>query len=261
MGVEVDISGLADGESAVVLGGGTSDEDRSKFVIVTRTAAALPGADASDVLSLDTPDGTFLGPFTGEEASSGTTIYRPVAIENAGAETVFSVRAYCDDPEPTAADTTIAASGAVGTGAGTLTATSLANWPATGWVYNSTKGDLRYYFDRSGNTLQTQDPSGGIRGFTAVAWDDGDSIELYPWMDIGVDEPTGADEFEDPSGESVAPTGVTFSAPQDAASALLIGDMAAGDVVAIWERFVIPAGLLPVEAGRADLRVTAEVTS
>jgi hypothetical protein len=40
----------------------------------------------------------------------------------------------------------------------------------------------------------------------------------------------------------------------------LIGDLLAGGLHVIWERFFVPAGFMPLEAGRADLRFSAEIT-
>jgi hypothetical protein len=260
-GVEVDISGLATNDTTVITGGGASAEQRSKYLIVQRTADALPTADAQDAVSLESPTGSFLATFTGTETQAGTTIYRPVAIENTAPDKVYAVKVYCDPPELDAADTTIApGTGGIGIGVGVLTADDLTDWPAHGFVYNATKNDLRYYFDRSGNTVQIMDPDAGIRGFTATAWDEGDALELFPWFDIGLDAPLLSDVFEDPEAETTAPNGITFYCPRDTSSALLIGDLDAGGLHVIWERFFIPAGFMPMEAGRADLRIVADVT-
>jgi hypothetical protein len=259
-GVEVDISGMSENATAVITGGGTSATQRSKYIIVTRTAAALPTENEQDDISLESPAGSFLATFTGTETQAGTTIYRPVAIENTASDKIYAVKVYCDVPDSDAADTTVATGGGISTGADELTADDLADWPAHGFVYNSTKDDLRYYYDRSGDTVQIMDPSGGIRGFTAEAWEEDDVLELFPWFDIGLDAPLLSDVFEDPASETTAPVGITFSCPRDVSSALIIGDLPAGGLHVIWERFFIPAGFMPIEAGRADMRVVADVT-
>jgi len=260
-GVQVDISALAENGTAVLVGGGATGEQRSKYVIVQRTADALPGADAQDAINLESPGGSFLPAFTGAETESGVTIYRPAAIANTASDTVFAVKVYCPSPTPDAANTTVATGGGIaGGGADELAADDLTDWAAHGFVHNSTKNDLRYYFDRSGNTAQIMDPGSGIRGFTASSWDVGDVLEPYPFFDIGLDAPGAGHVFENPATETTAPSGVAFSAPRDAASALLIGDLAAGGLHVVWERFFIPAGFLPLESGRAELRVVAEVT-
>lgn len=260
-GIEVNISALANGDTAVLSAGGATDEEKSAFVIVTRTAAALPGADQSDTLGLSLPEGTFLPAITGAETTAGKTFYRPVAIKNNGAGKIYSVKAYCLKPVDAAAGTTIAASGGIGTGADELGATNLANWPVSGFVYNSTKDDLRYYYDKSGNGVKVQSPGAGIRGFTAVAWDDGDTLELFPLFDIGLDAPGAGSIFEDPATEITAPAGVGFSCPRTSGTGLNIGDLAAGGLHVVWERYFIPANFQPVEAARALLRLYAEVSS
>jgi hypothetical protein len=257
-GLEVDVSALAlNGEVAIP--GGEPDS----YILVKRTAASLPAADAQDDIVLTVPEGTFLPVIAGQETESGVTLYRPVGLKNSGAASLYGVRAYCLQPwvEAGAVATTIAVGGGVGTGADTLLATSLSNWGTCGFVYNSTKDDLRYYYDRSGNSVKVADPAGGIRGFTAAAWEDGDDIEPYPFYDIGLDAPGAANVFEDPASETTAPTGVAFSAPIDLATALVIGDMAAGSVYCVWQRWHLPAVGRPIDNEETVLRIDAEVSS
>ena len=260
VGLDVDISALAQNATIVLCGGGATTEQRSKYIVLTRTAAALPVADAQDDVSLESPAGSFLATFTGEKTEAGTTVYRPVAIENTAADKVYAIKAWCSTPWSDAAATAIAAGGGIGTGEGVLVADDLTGWGAHGFVHNATKGDLRYYYARSGNSVRIMPPDGGLRGFTAVEWEDGDAIEPYPWFDIGLDAPGTGNVFEDPADENTAPEGVAFSCPRDAVSGLLIGDLPAGGLHVIWERFFIPAGFMPLEAGRADLRLVADIT-
>ena len=259
-GLEVDVSTLAENETAVLHGGGTTAAQRSKYIIVRRTADALPTADAQDDVNLESLAGSFLSTFAGTETESGVTVYRPVAIENTASDKVYAVKAWCPTPWPNASATTVATSGDIGTGEDELIAEDLTDWGKHGFIYNATKDDLRYYFDRSGNSAQIMSPDGGVREFTAIGWDEGDTLEPFPWFDIGLDAPSAGDLFEDPADENTAPSGVTFTCPCDAASGLLIGDLPAGGLHVIWERFFIPAGFMPFEAGRADLRFSAEIT-
>lgn len=259
-GMAVSVSGLSVGDSATLSGGGTSIEQTSKFLRVTRTPDALPVADQEDDVNLTMPAGSFLATFTGAEAEAGVTVYRAVGIENTGGSGLQALKAYCPSPWPDAAETTIAAGGSIGTGADTLVAESLLDWGSHGFVFNSTKNDVRYFFDRSGETASILDPAGGVRGFTAVAWDVGDVLEPLPWFDIGLDAPAGGGAFEDPASETTAPSGVAFSCPRTVAAGLAIGDLAAGAIYTIWERFFVPAGFRTLEAGRVDLRVYAEAT-
>jgi hypothetical protein len=259
IGATVIIGGTAEGDLVTLYGGGSSETQRSKYLVLQRTASVLPVTDQVDDVGLQYPTGTFLGVFTGLETEAGTTTYRPIGIHNAGEGVLGAVAAYCPSPWPTAASTTIAAGGSIGTGADVLDATSLANWGTSGWVYNATKDDVRYFFERSGNTCRVLNPAGGMRGFNAVAWEEGDAIEPFPWMDIGLDAPGAAEVFEDPDGQNAAPAGVAFSCPRTAETGLAIGDIAADGVYCIWERFFIPAGFRPVEAQLATLQIYAEV--
>ena len=240
-----------------LLPGGATDEAISQFLVVARDVPALPTADASDAILITAPDNTFLPPLIGGDCETGLTIYRPVGVENLAAETISAVAVYCPPPFPGAVATTLAAG--IGTGADTLVATDLARWGAHGWVYNSTKDDLRYYLSRSGNQAFVLHPGAGLRGKTAVPWDFGDAIEPYPWQDIGLGAPGEGDVFEDPEDVWTPPDGVTFCCPRTAVTGLAIGDLAAAAVCCVWERIVIPAGFQPLLNGDCRLRFYAEV--
>lgn len=261
-GVPVSVGALTNGQSIAVFGGGTTLTQQSKYIQLTRTAAALPVIDASDDVNLSHPIGAFLGFVTGDETNAGKTFYRPVALENTGGSVVWRGAVYCASPWPDAENTTIAFGGAIGTGADTLEAESLVAWGKHGFVINSTKNDLRYFFNRSGTAISIADPAGGMRGFTAAAWDVGDVLEPYPFFDIGLDAAGIGDAFEDPADETTAPSGIAFTCPRTAAAGLSLGlTFAPGALVTVWERFFIPAGFRPIEGGRAELRVFAEVNN
>jgi YD repeat-containing protein len=261
-GTEVDISGLSNGEAVALHGGGVTVKGGSKYIIVTRTADALPTADAEDAVYLATPQGSHIPFVIGADASAGVTLYRAMGIENTGDDALYNLRAYCPQPFQGAENTTVASGGDIGTGADELTAESLAEWGAHGFVYNATKDDLRYYYDRSGDVIQIADPDGGIRGFAAQAWDEDDMLEPYPWIDIGVEEPDAGNEFADPATRATAPSGVTFTCPRTAATGLAIGQtkFIANQLAVVWERLVIPLGCRPLEAGRAHVHINAQVT-
>lgn len=259
-GIAVDVSGLSTDDNVVLFGGGSSALQKSKFIRLQRTAAALPSSDQADDVDLILTMGSFLGAFVGAETDAGTTVYRPAAIENTGVGALYFAAVFCASPWASATATIIAAGGGIGIGDDTLLAASLVNWGAHGWVFNSTQNDLRYFFNRSGNTISILDPSGGMRGFTAANWADGDAIEPFPWFDIGLDAPGVGSAFEDPADENTAPSGVTFSCPRTAETGLPIGNLAPAALYTIWERFFIPAGFAPLDAGRADLHIYAEAT-
>lgn len=257
-GAPVAVAGLTNGQQVVLYSGGGSAEDDSRFLVLQRTAEALPLADVTEDVALDLQLNAVLPRVTGDRAAAGSTIYWPVAVQNNAAGEVADVAVYVASPFPGAAAATVAA--ALGTGAGTLTADSFEGWGSSGWVWNETKGDCRYYYDRSGDAALVANPAGGMRGQTAVAWEVGDVLRPMPWFDIGLDAPAGGNAFENPANVTSAPSGVSFSCPTEEADALLVGDMAAGAVHTVWLRLQVVAGSRPVEGGRADLRIVAYVT-
>lgn len=259
-GVPILVGALAENDRVTVFGAAGDDEANSKFIVLARGAAALPVADAQDDLACDLTPGNFLAAFSGAETETGKTVYRAVALKNTGAAAVQAIRVYCPKPWSNAADTTIAAGGAIGTDAAVLKGTSFANWGKAGFVFNATKNDLRYYYGRSGNTVQIAAPGAGLRGCAAVTWEVGDALQAYPFFDIGLDAPGGGSLFEDPASETAAPAGVTFSCPRTSATGLLVGDLAAGALYCVWLRVYLPAGAAPLEDEIMQLIAYAEVT-
>jgi len=257
-GPAIAVGALGLGDRVAVTGAGDTAAQRSKFLLLERTAASLPVADAADDVSLDLVPGAFAARVTGDEASDGVVIYRPFAIRHRGSSPIRAVEIHCGSPAPGVVTTTLAED--LGTGAAMLRGADLTGWPVHGWVLNVDKDDVRFFFDRSGNDAAVMNPDGGMRSRTAVAWDEGDELIPMPWVDVGLEAPGGGNEFDDPATRATAPSGVTFSCPLSAEDALAIGDMAPGDLHAVWLRIEIPAGHRPVEGGRADVRVRASVS-
>ena len=251
-GNSVLIGCLAMGETVVLFGGGDSESDKSKWVEVTRTAAALPASSVSESIALRLPEWNVLPPFIGAETAAGLTIYRAIGIQNCSrTNPMFNVRALLPSPDGSA--TTAAAGLAVG--AGTLTGNDFSAWTPSGFVYNLTRDDCRYYYNRSGNQLTIMDPGAGIRGKTAVNWQTSDDLVPMPLFDIGLDP--GVSSFADPASETAAPAGVSFSCPVD--SYLEIGYLRARSLAVVWERVTIPAGFRPKRSEIATLRIYAQM--
>lgn len=219
-------------------------EDIDAFLTVTVVAASLPGSNQTDsAVTLTQEADRFLPVFTGDETLAGKTRYHLMVVKNRNAtDTLVGVKIFVSDSTPLAANTT--ASVGIGTGDDTLTAADLTDWPSSGFIRNDTKGDIRYYFNRSGNTVTIDNPAGGIRDFTAVSWDASDVLIFHPEIDVGTDAPSAL-QFEDPVDEETAPSGVTFSAPVTRAAGLAISDLAPLEIHGIWIREFLAANSRP----------------
>ena len=215
------------------------DDDDSKWIEVSVEQSALPGAGTpSDTMALVVPSGVFIPDFEGEETLSGKTRYHLLVPRNINTtDKLYDVRTYVTKSVDNAADTTTTS--AIGTGTETLSCTNLDNWPISGWIYNSDKDDIRYYYNRSGNNIRVYQRSGVLRGKTAVSWNSADNVELYPEFDIGLDAPDVGGDFEDPATETTAPSGVTFSTPLVIDDALTIGTIDAQSNYGVWIREVV----------------------
>jgi len=240
-GAEIDISGLSENEEVYL----TSDE-LGAYIRVKRTGAALPGSDKTDVLTVSMPENRIIPTCSGAETTAGRVYYAQVFLLNAHAtDTIPLLAASCLPRVAAAAETTIDTGGGIVIDADdVLTAVSLANWPTSGWVYHSTGGtidDVRFYWGKSGESINVLDPDGGMRDFTAAAWGNGEAIGLYSDVDIAITA-LSSDQFPDPSG-------LSYSAPLSVDDALAIGDLAAGVSYGLAIRETVPATQWP----RADL--------
>jgi len=233
-GATLDVSG--DVSDGVLFGA-----DGEKHIVVDVTAANLPVGDATDTFALTYRTGTFVPDLEAYETGSGSikTRYRLLAIKNDdGADSMQSLVAYCD--KPAGSDTTTTTTATIA--AGDVTLTDASDHPTTSyWLYNSTKDDLRFVINRSGNVCTFAAATGGLRGKTAQSWSIGDTVQVFPDFDIGLDAPA-TNQFENPSAETTAPSGVTFSAPMTAATGLAIGTLAASGIYGIWYRETIIDG-------------------
>ncbi len=223
-GAWVDVSGA---------GGGTTynlfSEDPDRFLEVTAVFAALPVGDESDTIALAQPEGILIPDFEGYEFDgSGKVRYHLVPVKNNdGADDMTDLRVWVepsdDGTDSTTTTTRDSTSGALGI-------TNADDWPERSfWVFNSTRTDCRFVYYRSGNTCYCAAAGAGLRTLTSATWQVGDSVEVMPEYDIGLDAPAG-DQFEDPANETTAPGGVGFSAPDDYATGLAIGTLATGDI-------------------------------
>lgn len=78
-------------------------------------------------------------------------------------------------------------------------------------------------------------PMLGLRGYMAVPWNIGDQVEVMADVDIGMDEPS-SNQFQNPTGETIAPDNVYFLAADDIGSAISLGNLAPGEMQGVWRR-------------------------
>lgn len=203
-----------------------SDDD-SMFLEITVVAASLPAGDESDTITLARPEKILLPDASGAETAAGTVRYYDV-WSRAG-DGLSNVDMYIARPAGSATTTT---TDCAIDADDTVTVTSAASWDSSGFIYNSTKTDLRYYYGLSGNTMSVKDPDGGIRGFTAAAWDIGDTVEPYPTVDTAVDDDDGTSELAD----------LTYTNPTSSSKTTVAATLSSGSAKKLALRETIVAG-------------------
>lgn len=143
-GAKVDVS--SDGTYTLM------SNDDNKFIIVTVTAASLPGSDQSDTIELSTPVGVIIPNTEANETENGYIRHDFVGLENSDTGTAMeNLKVYIDNGFPTAAATTITAN--KDKTKGILSCADITNWPAAGWIQNNIKTDRSYYYNKSGNSV------------------------------------------------------------------------------------------------------------
>ncbi len=74
-----------------------------------------------------------------------------------------------------------------------------------------------------------------LRGYAALSWSAGDTIELMGDIDIGLDAPS-TNQFESPADEAQAPAGVAFQDAPSYSKGLSIGSLASSSIYGVWRR-------------------------
>jgi len=217
-------------------------ENAQSYLRVNVTAASLPVSDATEIVTLTCPEAVFTPDFEGYETADsvgGKVRYRlEVLRNNDPVDTMVDLSVYT--AKPAGAATTITSSLSLTTSAGEFTIDNPANWPTNSfWVKNTTRDDCRYIKYRSGATLYTTDAGTGLRGFTAVNWEQGDNVEVLADVDIAVEAPDGSGVFSSPVDETTPPAGLTFADKASVNDSIYIGDLAPGEMVGVWRRETI----------------------
>jgi len=239
---------IANGETKIVLDG----TDPEKFVRVTRTSAdALSG---TATLTLTDTFNNLIGydNVSAAERAAGDTEYRCLSFKVDAADDIMDLLAWLGTLGTARA---VNADG-VSTGADTCTAKSgtFADWPDSGYVYNTDKDEVAYYSERTSTVLtlpaagrDVWDETGGGAG-VGVAWDEDDAIEAVPGLRIGKEapsaQPSGTFTDKTGAGEGSQPAGVTFAHPiaSDDANVIDIGDLDDGYIYGLWLERIIIAG-------------------
>lgn len=217
-------------------------ENAQSYLRVNVTAASLPVSNATEIVTLTCPEAVFTPDFEGYETADGAggkARYRLEVLRNDDpVDTMVDLSVYT--AKPAGAATTITSSLSLTTSAGELTIDNPANWPTNSfWVKNTTRDDCRYIKYRSGSTLYTTDTGTGLRGFTAVNWEQGDNVEVLADVDIAVETPDGGGVFSSPVDETTPPAGLTFADKASVNDSIYIGDLAPGEMVGVWRRETI----------------------
>ena len=228
--------------SGDITGGVIFAENAQSYLRVNVTAANLPVSDATEIVTLTCPEAVFTPDFEGYETADGAggkARYRLEVLRNDDSvDTMVDLSVYT--AKPAGAATTITSSLTLTPSTGQFDVADASNWPTNSfWVKNTTRDDCRYIKYRSGTTFYTTDAATGLRGFTAVNWEQGDNVEVLADVDIAVEYPDGSSVFSSPVDETTPPASLTFADKASVNDSIYIGDLAPGEMVGVWRRETI----------------------
>jgi len=75
----------------------------------------------------------------------------------------------------------------------------------------------------------------GLRGYSAVTWATGQTLEPMADVDIGANKPAN-EQFANPLSEAIAPEGVPFTDASGGDSVIALGNLDAGKLHGVWRR-------------------------
>ena len=233
---------IADGETKVL----EADGDPDAYVRVTRSGAADLSGTADLVLAPRLNGVLGFDNVSSGEASAGDDEYRCLCLKNEAARRLEDLAVWIE----TLADQQVSDAGQLGAaGAGTLETTgSFAGWPDSGWCHIRTAAgatrEIVYYSART-ETVLTVPAAGRERlGTTAAAGAADDTLDAVPGIRLGQEAPSAQPDghFSVPADEDTPPAGVaSWSAGLSAATGLVVGALAPGEIVALWVHREIPA--------------------
>jgi len=209
-----------------------------KFVRVTCSGALTSEQSATIVLAEQYNNAIGLDNVSSAEASAGDSEYRCIAVKNDATAAIAALLVWLGQiGTATTSNGGYSASGAVTIN----TAGSLATWPTSGFVKNTTTGEVMYYSAKASDTSLTV-PAAGRDIYTDVAGgaagNNGDALVNISGIRIGKEAPNAQPDghFATIAGEGSAPAGVTFYHPTSSgdANVINIGALAAGEIYAIW---------------------------
>ncbi|KPL06090.1 hypothetical protein AMJ85_10740 [candidate division BRC1 bacterium SM23_51] len=236
---------IANGETKVIEGGGTSGPNQ--YIRVTRTSAAALSGTAT-ITCVDRLNNVIgFDDVSSSEQSAGDDEYRCLGFENGSTSQVkaVTVRLATLGTQRTTDAAQLPASGA-----GSIQTTgSFADWPDVGYtvVKNSggTQREIVYYSSRTDTTLTVPAAGRGMLGTSAAAGAATDTVDAIPGIAIARDqsanEATG--QFTQIADEDTAPgNGETFTSPITDADAIDVGDRNPGQYFGIWIWREVPVG-------------------
>jgi len=223
---------------AVAVGAGGAfaiySESNGKWLEVTVSAGSLSGSDQSDTIVLSTKEQIRLPDAIGAQTFAGATRYFAEIHKNESSMSALSYGFYIQAPT----DTSTTLVDALGLGASTVEVADGSFMPSSSfWLYNEDKDDIRFVDFRSGNDVTTfASGSGDVRrGFTALSWDIGNTITVFPNIDIAYEDPTGTEFTDDLST-------LTYSAPTTFFNSIRQTTLAVDGLTMLAWREVIPEG-------------------
>jgi len=226
--------------------------DDSQYLAVEVQAGSLPGSDQQDNVNFSYISNVIFDDVTSQESETGDIEYKGFFIKNESGDFLTGLQVY--------ADVSYVDSGALVSGYGSSGSVEvdmgsyLADFPASGFMYNSERSEALYYASKSidGTKALVSSAGRGVRGTAAAAGLAGDGINYYAPIDLGFEEPSGG-SIQTIANESTAPSGVSFNY-HGLSSVKLLGGLGPLEMWGVWLKRFVQVNSRPLVGQRGSLR-------
>lgn len=233
-----DITVLA-GETALI-----PDDNTNRCIRITRTSSGdMAGTDT--VRLAKSIGGTLaVGDLNDTERAAGKDTYASLMLYNQSDTAISNLYAHV----ATLSDYIIGGLTTVlpSSGAGTIVASGVTTWPASGWCFIRTSAGVTreiVYYTRSGSTLNVAAAHRARLGTSEAAGNAADTIVAIPGIRLGGEAPT-AFAIQTITDEETEPDGITWYAEPGLLSGVNVTSLAPGAAHGLWIHRETPPGLI-----------------
>ncbi|MCW8129631.1 MAG: hypothetical protein KIS92_04525 [Planctomycetota bacterium] len=234
--------------------------DRGKFLVVGRSGSA-PAAQTRTIVLTDVFNNLWNN-VPEAESAAGADAYRGLILKNESEDALSDLILWIGT---LGASKVSAGAQLGGSGSGTLGlggSNKFHGWPRSGFVRIEDSGgtlrEIAYYASRTDTQLAVPAAGRGLLGTSADAGASDDLIYPVPGLRIGVEAPSAQPDgyIQTIADENTEPAGISWETGITAETGLVVGSLAAGEILGLWVHRAVIAGHAAAGSVRGKLKWT-----